>query len=307
MNKDTFIQDWLEGNISPEQMEQLKGDPEYQEVIAELDHILSATSKLEAPKTKSKSQVWDELSSQLEEGSDKSKSTKVVTFRPYIAVGIAAAISLLLVVYFLLPSSNVFSTQVGEQLSHVFPDGSTAQLNAETNISYNKSNWEKSRIVELDGEAFFDVKPGNTFTIKTTYGSIEVLGTSFNAFARKGKLEVACFEGSVKVRSTQDEEVVLKKGEYTATENGAIKTPDQFETSKTATWRTGEFYFEDTPLQDVVAELQRQFNITINLELTEQRHYTGYFNNNDLEEALQLVFTPMSLEYSREGSTIEVK
>ena len=309
MNKDTLIRDWLEGNISPEQLENFRKDPEYREAIHDLEQIITSSSKLAPPKGKSKAQAWNDFSAMLGETEQPvtKKPAKMVPFSTYRKVGIAATVALIILVYFLIPRSNVIRSGPGEQLTHNLPDGSKVHLNAATNIEYNASKWETARVVQLTGEAYFEVTPGKTFTVKTNAGNIEVLGTRFNTYAREQELKVACFEGSVKVFSDRRSEVVLKKGEYTALDNERWEAPTNFDTAKTATWRSGEFYYNNTPLAEVIAELERQFNIEINTAQAEKRYYTGYFNNRDLEEALKLVFLPMSLNYDREGAIITIQ
>ncbi len=308
MNKDKFIQDWLEGNITPEEMTARRQDPAYQSVIEELEGVMDVTSDLKVPERRSKAQAWDELLTKMEEDETPTQPQgKVVSFKRYLPVSIAAAVALLLAVYFLLPGNIQVQTGRGEQLTHLLPDGSTAVLNAETILSYQASNWENARTLKLEGEAFFDVKPGNTFVITGSHGSVEVLGTSFNTYSRPDRLEVSCFEGSIKVKSLKDEAVTLDPGEFTVAKGSAPDPPRPFEQNKTATWRKGEFYFDQVPFEDVIEELQRQFDVTVSMEIETPRRYTGYFNNEDLDEALKLVFLPMSLEYEKQGDLVIVK
>ena len=39
--------------------------------------------------------------------------------------------------------------------AHTFADKSEVYLNADTDVSYNDNNWNKSRKINLDGEAYF--------------------------------------------------------------------------------------------------------------------------------------------------------
>lgn len=304
MNKNTFIQDWMEGKISPEQLEELKADPAYSESIAELEQILSRSSELTPPRKKSTKQAWDEIADTLDERSPK-KNTRVVKFNPLVKLAIAATVTLVFLVYFLLPSSTTYNTLAGEQLTYDLPDGTKVVLNAETSISFDASKWSEERVIQLDGEAYFDVKSGMPFRVETQIGNIEVLGTTFNAYNRNGVLRVSCFEGKVKVRSSSEERV-LTEGQASKVVGEVVENPKRFDLEKTATWRTGEFYYENAPFGEVIDELERQYQIKVDIELRD-RYYTGYFNNKNLDEALKLVLLPMSLEYEKDGSTIKVK
>ena len=72
-------------------------------------------------------------------------------------------------------------------------------LNSKSTITFNKHNWDTNRTLELNGEAFFDVEKGNTFTVKTSQGNVSVLGTEFNVNASVDFFRVSCYEGKVKV------------------------------------------------------------------------------------------------------------
>ena len=92
---------------------------------------------------------------------------------------------------------------------------------------------------------------------------------------------------------------MLTPGLFTRLDNNNLIAAETFDDKKT-TWRQGDFYFEGKPLKIVVDELERQFNVEIILQGDDSRLYTGYFSNKNLDEALEMVFKPMSLNYTRE-------
>ena len=148
-------------------------------------------------------------------------------------------------------------------MTHLLPDGSTVILNADSELSYTASDFDQAREVTLKGEAFFEVTPGSPFLVKGEQGSVEVLGTSFNAYFRNQQLEVSCFTGSVKV-STGESSHMLEPGQLTKSgESEPLSKPATFDQNKVASWRTGEFYFDQVPLSEVLQELQRQFDLEI--------------------------------------------
>jgi ferric-dicitrate binding protein FerR (iron transport regulator) len=58
-------------------------------------------------------------------------------------------------------------------------------LNAASKLSFNEKKWADQRALTLEGEAFFKVQKGQTFSVNTTAGVITVLGTQFNVKERK--------------------------------------------------------------------------------------------------------------------------
>lgn len=267
-----------------------------------IDKLIESTSRLKVPEGRSKEDAWNLLQKKIESQKPQAKTIKLY---PYISIGIAATFTLLIVAYFFLLSGKTISTPRGEHLSFALPDASNITLNAESEIQYNARNWEKNRALKLKGEAFFEVKPGTLFTVETGLGSVEVIGTSFNVNHRDASFEVGCFSGSVQVKDNEENVVVLKAGEFTQLSNNKLSAPLQADQKK-ASWRNGEFHFENVPLRSVIVELERQFDIVIEITFSSERMYTGYFNTKNLEEALQLVFTPMGLHYTIQDKKIIV-
>jgi ferric-dicitrate binding protein FerR (iron transport regulator) len=103
------------------------------------------------------------------------------------------------------------------------PDGSQVYLNRNSSVSYDKNF--NPRNIELEGEAFFSVVSGETpFTVKTTQGEVDVLGTEFNVKAEAEELEVDVEEGVVDLKTKHDNSK-LKEGEMAVYNEGkgAIK------------------------------------------------------------------------------------
>ena len=270
---------------------------------ANIDKIIESASRLKVPEGRSKEEAWKLLQNKIELENPRAKT---VTLYPYLTIGIAAAITLIVVVYFFLLTDKTISTPRGEHLTLTLPDASTVTLNAESEIVYHPRNFDENRTVTLKGEAFFEVTPDGSFIVETEIGQVEVTGTSFNVNHRDAAFEVSCLSGSVLVKDNNGNLVTLKAGEFTQLMNARLSSPIQVNEKK-ASWRTGEFHFENIPLRLVIEELERQFNIDIEINFSSERMYTGYFNTKNLEEALQLVFTPMELHYTLDGKKIVVQ
>ncbi len=300
MDQEDIIKEWIAGRLSNEELDKMIKER------AELESpkkIISGSKDLGVPYKRSKAEAWERLASQIVE-KDDSKGLKL---KPYVHISIAASLSLIfLVAYILFALPESVKAPKGEHVSHVLPDGSQVWLNADSKISYRDFKQSDERKVTLKGEAYFDVREGGKFEVTGEYGTVLVLGTSFNVSQREG-LHVSCFKGSVQVTTKKGRQLTLKAGNTTRTKNDVPTTPTRFNAEKEATWLTGDFYFEGASLEYVLEELERQFNVEVVYEGIVQRTYTGYFNNRDLDEALQLIFQPMSLPYKKEGNKIYVE
>ncbi|HHS95448.1 MAG TPA: hypothetical protein ENJ45_02580, partial [Phaeodactylibacter sp.] len=121
---------------------------------------------------------------------------------------VAASVALLLLAGFLVKQYLGESPQWQEQFAStkqdkaiLLADGTKVWLNAGTTFRYPKSFDGNTRSVQLSGEAFFQVAKDATkpFIIKSTSGTVQVLGTSFNVrdFDKEELMSVDVVEGKV--------------------------------------------------------------------------------------------------------------
>lgn len=262
---------------------------------------------LKVPSGKSKDQTWQAIVEKLNEQSE----VKIVSISRMI-LRIAASILLALAVggsvwIYGFGKVTVYSSK-GQHLTQILPDSSSVQLNADTRISYNKVLWFINRKVYINGEALFKVKKGKRFDVVADLATTSVLGTTFDVYARNGNVKVSCIEGKVSVtNNSSNNKVILTAGLHTFSTKSKIFEPIKSVKQDEVTWTYGEFYFTNTPLNEVIKEIERQFNIEINSNSTDKRFYSGYFNNKDLNDALRLVCIPMDLTYTVNGKLIEIK
>ena len=113
----------------------------------------------------------------------------------------AACLAILFILRFLNPGETTLDVPRGKHMVHQLPDASEVEINAESSLAYSVKGWDQDRLVSLDGEAYFRVKKGKKFTVKTSLGEVEVLGTSFNVYNRGEDFRVSCLTGSVQVSS----------------------------------------------------------------------------------------------------------
>lgn len=299
-NNNDFIKDWLEGKVSPAELKSKKENGDA--FVQEFDELITRSSKLTVPDSVAKEDAWKKLSGKLVD--IPKQEAKVVKLGRWIPLSIAASLTLLIIAFFVFNQATV-TTPMAETKVYILPDGSEVTLNADSRISYSRFNFSGKRTVTLEGEAFFNVTKGNTFTVESEKGAVTVLGTSFNVHTRPSGFEVSCFTGKVNV-SSGNHVIMLTKGLFTKLDNNKLIAAEPFDDKKT-TWRQGDFYFERKPLNSVIDELERQFNVDIQLKGDGTRLYTGYFSNKNLDEALEMVFKPMSLNYTRETNKITVQ
>ncbi len=276
-----------------------------------LADIIRIVDQYAAPSNITPPEAWNRIEKQLHlEGSHEKREMKIFrnpgqnASQPvrtiFARVAVASAVLCFLVTGYLMFyqfSTTVRESEYGERLFVQLPDGSDVTLNAGSKITYRTFGWNRDREVSLEGEAFFEVTKGNSFTVVADNFRTRVLGTSFNVYSRSHEFRVNCSSGKIEVTTESGQQVILEPGDYLVGSRNSIRHLGKTVYNRADSWIRGEFYFHDEPLTNVFSEIERQFNITIKYGAIETRRYSGYFNDRDLDSALNLVCIPMQLNY----------
>ncbi len=196
-------------------------------------------------------------------------------------------------------------TQIAEQTTIELPDESLVELNVDSKLSFKSFNWENNRELTLNGEAFFKVKKGQTFTVKTSEGRVTVLGTQFTVNSRPNYYNVICFKGKVSVEITGKPPVILTKGEAISIQSNITKNYKI--STKTPDWLSKTSTFHDVAILEVINELERQYNITVKGKThLKTSFFSGRFSHTNLEQAVKTIFVAMEIPYiiNTDGSVI---
>lgn len=283
---------WLNGEMSNEELTAFRKTDDYKlyKNIAEEAENINLTSLNETV-------ALQDFKARI--ANRTKKKPKVISFNKSLAFKIAASIAFLVgITYFLFNfSQETLKTDFAENKSFILPDESAVTLNAVSKITYSKTSFKKNRQLKLDGEAYFSVKKGSTFNVKTEQGNIEVLGTKFNVKSRGNSFNVFCYEGSVAV-THNNLKVILTKGEgVQLTKNNTfikLPKPETF----APLWLNNESYFMQEPYTEVLAEFERQFKVKIiSKSINTDVLFTGGFNNNDLDSAIKSITLPLNINY----------
>jgi transmembrane sensor len=262
--------------------------------------IMDRSSRFGVPDGISREEALSKLQARIASNpSSGDKEAKVRNLRlVYVLSSVAAGLLILLGVWQLFFRNSEASIVAvnGSRVEHHLPDGSEVMINAGSRIVYDKWDFRNERHLTLDGEAFFNVKKGSSFTVSATRGEVRVLGTSFNVYSRANSFRVTCLTGKVVV-SAGNQSVIITPGE-TAGLNGSNLTSYNDEMAESSKdWVNGEFVYNNSPLIDVMDEIERQFNIKFAGQNFDSRFFTGSFTNKDLKEALDIVCIPMGIKY----------
>jgi len=163
---------------------------------------------------------------------------------------------------------NTLATAKGGQYRVVLPDGSQVWLNSLATLRYPVVFSGSGRIVQVTGEAYFEIArdPAAPFRVNAPGMDVQVLGTSFDimAYTDETTVRTTLVDGSVAV-SRGDRKSVLQPGEQALGSTSGIDSISVVRANmeEVLAWRRGEYRFKKTPIQPIMRQLARWYDVTI--------------------------------------------
>ncbi len=220
-------------------------------------------------------------------GSAWGKSTLLAT-----AAGLVVAVALSLLIKWqpVVEDNGIYMTAVGQQSTIQLSEGSSLQLNTNTQVQVNYTEHYRN-VYLLQGEAHFQVasNPDRPFRVYAGSGRVEAIGTAFTVHLGDALLDVFVSEGAVAVASllsrptpvVQTDEavqdaVVVAVGqsikldlteavEPSLQSRGIVEILEPAEIIRRESWRDGLLVFSGEPLEAVVAEVSRYTAVSIEI------------------------------------------
>lgn len=209
-----------------------------------------------------------------------------------------------------LVSYNTVSTPKAGQYQVKLPDGTWVWLNAASSIRFPTAFNEEERVVEIVGEAYFEVakvlrkSKRVPFKVKAGNQVVEVLGTRFNvnSYADEGIIKTTLLEGSIKLKVAGEEDrgVLLKPGQQARLVRNAAKRSvvhvhpfevKQVDTKSVVAWKDGYFRFDNVGLPELMRQLSRWYDMDVVYEGdVKEYEFVGQIERNtNLAKVLQIL------------------
>ena len=202
-------------------------------------------------------------------------------------------------------------TGAGERSTFRLADGTAVMLGPASSIRYSAADYgRRSRVVELEGDGYFEVVHDETrpFAVRTPTVLVRDLGTRFVVRARPGQrpVEVGVMEGRVAIAhpATPTDSVALGAGDAARIDGGQPPVVQRgVNLERYAAWTEGRLVFQRTPLAEVVEDLERWYDIDIELvgHGVERRVLTAGFRDKPAAAVLALVAASLDLTLSGSG------
>lgn len=204
----------------------------------------------------------------------------------------------------------------GERAKVQLLDGTDVTLNVDSRLRIPTAFGETERTVHLEGEAYFDVATDSTrpFVIHTRDAIIDVHGTAFNvrSYPEETRVQVAVVEGSVSLRAqratSQQERARLEPGQVGRLDAAAAHVTTQTVDSLASLigWMDGRLVFENEPLSDVAARLERWYDLRFELDdpALDSLRLTASLKSRSVENVLDVITASLGIRYRMHRNTV---
>src|SRR5690554_3568322 len=165
---------------------------------------------------------------------------------------------------------NKLIVPYGKRSEIMLSDGTRAWLNSGSSLEFPSAFTENTRKVRLSGEMYIEVAPdkNKSFYVHTNNFNLKVYGTKFNVSSYSDSASsVVLVEGSVSLQSTGMRELFLSPNELAiySEGNGDFHTRT-VDVMPFISWKDGYLTFNDTPMTEVVRQIERYYNLSFNFD-----------------------------------------
>jgi transmembrane sensor len=205
---------------------------------------------------------------------------------------------------------NTITVPEGSTFSLTLSDGTQVTLNSTTTFRYPVSMQDK-RIVELNGEAYFDVThTGKPFTVKADGKEIKVLGTQFNVSAYHSRNMITTLvKGKVEVKNGIASKLLAPGQQATISPEDNAITVEEVNTAIYTSWVTGIYEFSRTPLHNILSQFELWYGVKVVYKAEDARNICfdgAVFRNKPLGFSLEIIQQVSNVRFSKENGTIIV-
>jgi transmembrane sensor len=204
------------------------------------------------------------------------------------------------------------STPKGGRYSIVLADSSRVWLNAGSSIRFPLTFTGKQRIVEISGEAYFEVAKNKAkpFIVRANQAEVEVLGTHFNvsAYAEDKFVKTTLLEGSVRFQH-KNNSTILTPGHMAsaAIDEKSIQTK-KADLEEAVSWKNGLFIFRDENITEVMKKFSRWYDVDVDFEgNVRDKEFGGSISRfKDITEILEMMKLAGGINYKIDGRRVTI-
>lgn len=211
-------------------------------------------------------------------------------------------------------SDQVVHVGKGQKVNLELFDGTSVWVNSESRLQYGKRFNKKERVLQLEGEAFFEVAPDKNrpFIVEMKNLSVKALGTSFNikSYENEDQIIVDLLTGKVEAFNSS-ENMILEPNQRLVydKESGLMEMQLIDNIKESNNWIKGKsnLSFQSESFENIARMLERQYNVEIVFkpESLKKISFTGTLPNSSIENILKMISFSIPISYEiNEGLVI---
>lgn len=206
---------------------------------------------------------------------------------------------------------NTLVTPRGGQYELVLSDGTKVWMNADSRLKYPVSFAGKERVVELSGEAYFEVAKMShmPFRVVSDKKTIEVLGTHFNVSAYSDEpYRTTLLEGSVRLNYGAGPPTLLAPGEQATLNARQVFSVTRVSAIDAIAWKNGIFLFKNEPIRNVMKQISRWYDIEYDFQGDVDKKRLGGTVSRyaDFKDLLKTIELTESIHFKIKGRRVTV-
>lgn len=203
----------------------------------------------------------------------------------------------------------------GCDFSLTLADGTVIRLNADSRLQYPSEFLGDSRIVYLEGEAFFKVTKDKTkpFIVKTKKLDVEVTGTSFNvmAYSSESFIRTTLVQGGVNILTEGGKVCKLLAGEQCIVDTTSGEyVVNQVNVKASISWLDGQFFFDNESMESLMRKIARWYDVNVvfeNEELKSELFYGTITRSDEITEVLDILVLTKTMHYEIKDRTVYIR
>lgn len=218
---------------------------------------------------------------------------------------------------------RIVKTTETEEKTFFLPDSSKVVLHHNSSVTYTKPLGNK-REIDLKGEAYFEVEHDQKkpFIVYVDSSYVKVLGTKFvvSEYSSSKGVEVAVKSGRVELGSqnfggggrtieqlTSGTSIEIPVNKVGVQSSGSKpKISKEVNSDELLDWVQGKMIFRNTPLQNVLADLENRYGVRIIVNDDEilNNRFTSSFDNESLNQVMTVLKITFDIKTRRVRDTI---
>ena len=201
----------------------------------------------------------------------------------------------------------------GGEYRLVLADRTVVYMNSESRLKYPVMFGGKNRMVELEGEAYFEVSKDedHPFIVRTERLDVTVLGTGFNVMAYKQdpRTEVTLVKGKVDVRRGKINEILTPSRQFVMNNENQEYEVKTVNVATYVDWKDGVLNFDGMPLEELGDKLGRWYEVKFffTKESLKRLKFSGAFKKyNEIGYILSLIEATTNVTFKIDKDMIVV-